>query len=259
MHAAFDLTPDGRHVVLATFEEELYWFDNVKGKATLVSVAADRRDPEVVWGPEGRSIAYAARGKTRRVLRQKLEGGDPEVLVEGPFSPEHWSRDGRRLALIETDARRARILTVSDSEAPTGLSEDFERLAGLRFSPDGNFIAYAALRTDRWDVYVSRVPPTEERWQISIDGGVQPRWRGDGKELYYLALDGAVMAADMKLGARAESSAPRPLFRAPLRPGWLNEFAVSDDGQRFLFDVPVYTPTTDYIHIVLNWGLSEPR
>ncbi len=88
-------------------------------------------------------------------------------------------------------------------------------------------------------VYLISRQPTDQKRQISTDGGVQPRWRRDGKELYYLALDGKLMAVDIRVDARIESGVPRPLFDTKLRVDPIrDQFAVTADGQRFLIQVP---------------------
>src|SRR6185295_9393797 len=105
----------------------------------------------------------------------------------------------------------------------------------------GEFVAFNIGATGRSEVFVKRFPPTDEQWQISNAGGMQPRWRADGRELFYLAPDGTMMGVDiMTLRPAFKASAPRRLFRTRINPNPGNEqYAVSADGQRFLILDPL--------------------
>jgi hypothetical protein len=100
-------------------------------------------------------------------------------------------------------------------------------------------------------------PATDQKRQISTDGGVQPRWRRDGKELYYLALDGRVMVVSLNIDSKIDSAVPRPLFNTglsvdPIR----DQFAATADGQRFLVQVPVVEGAPTPISVLVNWTAS---
>jgi hypothetical protein len=103
------------------------------------------------------------------------------------------------------------------------------------FSPDSKWIACNTNESGVWQVYVAPWPATGERWQVSSSGGAEARWRGDGRELYYLSLDGVMMAVDVSYSPRLTLSAPRRLFDAGVLVNpRQNHYAVSRDGQRFL-------------------------
>jgi hypothetical protein len=120
-------------------------------------------------------------------------------------------------------------------------------------SPDGRWIAYYADESGRAEVYVATFPAFNERRQVSNNGGVQPAWCKDGRELFYLALDGTMMSVPVKPGPPLETGVPQPLFptRIPLRPT-LDQFAVTGDGQRFLLIESRETDAPPF-KIVLNW------
>ncbi|HKO54958.1 MAG TPA: hypothetical protein VJ276_03710, partial [Thermoanaerobaculia bacterium] len=107
-----------------------------------------------------------------------------------------------------------------------------------QFSPDGRFIAYASDESGRPEVYVQPFPPTGAKWQVSGSGGEQPRWRRDGKELFFVAPDKKLMAAAVTLGSGAfDASPPKPLFDTTLSVGYLGisqAYDVDRDGQRFV-------------------------
>jgi hypothetical protein len=90
-----------------------------------------------------------------------------------------------------------------------------------QFSPDGKWVAYASNETGKWEIYVTSFPDARVRWQISSGGGEQPRWRGDGKELFYLSLDGKMMAAPVTTGAHFDAGTSVTLFQTtPVSPSW---------------------------------------
>jgi len=106
-------------------------------------------------------------------------------------------------------------------------------------------------------VYLVSFPAADQKRQISTDGGAQPRWRRDGKELYYLALDGQVMAVGLNIDSKIDSAVPQPLFNTrlsidPIR----DQFAVTADGKRFLVQVPVVEGAPTPISVRVNWTRS---
>ena len=116
-----------------------------------------------------------------------------------------------------------------------------------RFSPDGRWIAYNEVESGREQVFVVPFPPSGERWQISPSGGVQPEWRADGRELFYLDTTNALMAVDIRSQPSFAAGPPRRLFQTPLLGSDENEeYRVTADGQRFLLRVPIGRPTPNH-------------
>ena len=112
----------------------------------------------------------------------------------------------------------------------------------------------------QWEVYVRPFPEPGPRTRVSTGGGAQPRWRGDGPELFYLALDGTLMAMDIKSGAILEPGVPRKLFRTSVSGDpTFDQYAVTADGQRFLVLAPVGDAASSPITVALNWtaGLKK--
>ncbi len=110
----------------------------------------------------------------------------------------------------------------------------------------------------RYDVYAMPLPPGRGKWPISVDGGTEPAWRADGKELFYLAPDRHLMAIPIKVGSSLQRDTPRRLFEAPvsslLSPGITrNQYVVTGDGQRFLINQPVGKPSLFAITVVIDW------
>jgi len=126
-----------------------------------------------------------------------------------------------------------------------------------QFSPDGKWVAYASNESGKWEIYVTSFPYAHGRWQISSGGGEQPRWRGDGKELFFLSSDFKLMATPVTTGTNFDAGAPAALFQtAPRQPVLVYDlfvYDVSRDGQRFLINIPVRQPDTQPMSVILNW------
>jgi hypothetical protein len=133
--------------------------------------------------------------------------------------------------------------------APSGFIDQ------AQFSPDSRWIAYNADESGQLEVYLTSFPPTGERWLVSVGGGVQPVWRKDARELYYLGLDGSLKAVSLRLSERPSFSAPTRLFDTGLAAPspWLEQYAASADGQRFLILKPVEDSVRNSIGVILNW------
>jgi hypothetical protein len=120
-------------------------------------------------------------------------------------------------------------------------------------SPDGRWIAFNSTESGRWEVHAARFPDFTEKQQISIDGGVQPLWRRDSQELFYLDLRGQVMSVTLTKGSPRPFGVPRALFSTTLNPSpHVGEYAVTGDGQHFLALEPVGGAPAA-LTFVLNW------
>ena len=117
-------------------------------------------------------------------------------------------------------------------------------------------MAYTSNESGENQVYVQAVPAAEGKWQISTTGGSSPRWRSDGKEIFYIAPDLKVMAAPIKLGPTVEPGTPMPLFVLPPFPAIVNfQYIPSKDGQRFLVSAPAdgKDAAISALNVVTNW------
>jgi hypothetical protein len=140
---------------------------------------------------------------------------------------------------------------------PIGRTERGEREGQL--SPDLRWIAYDSSESGRRDVWIQAFPPTGSRWQISTGGGFSPRWRGDSRELHYVAADGRLMAVPIGDGNTPDPGAPRALFKTMFREGAYGSYAVSGDGQRFLMKVPPAAGDLTPITVIVNWPATLKR
>jgi hypothetical protein len=146
-------------------------------------------------------------------------------------------------------------LSPGDSTVTPQVATTFVEVQG-HVSPDGRFLAYTSNESGRFEIYVTSFPAGGGKWQVSLDGGTEPTWRGDGRELYYLALDRRLMAVDMLPGTPIEIGVPHRLFAAPVPRSIvaLNRYLPAPDGKKFLLvtllDRGAVSPTT----VILNWA-----
>ena len=189
-------------------------------------------------------------------------------MTAEPKTPLAWSPDGSVLLYVTQDPKTGAdlwALPVGESRGERKpfpvLQTPFDETAG-QFSPDGRWLAYQSNESGPAEVYVRPFPGSSGKWQVSIAGGNQPRWRPDGKELFYVAPDGRLMAVSIAVGAdkqTLEIAAPVPLFATRLASASgitgvarKPQYAVAPDG-RFLMNVAVEEATGPPITIVLNW------
>ena len=264
-HDNFDLGPDGTRILAAgtdaTGNDIVSLIDATRGVVSRI-VAGERgwaNDP--VWSPDGREFAYLQRSDRSRIMVRPVNGGDARTVYEPPDEDawvEDWSPDGRYLAVGTTQGwRHPRVLLVPVSGGePRLIPADGTFVDEYQFSPDGTWLAYNSDASGRHEIYVTPIPPTGERWQVSSDGGVQARWRGDGRELFYLGPGNALMAVSVEEGRTFRASAPRRLFTVPegLGSPILDEYAVTADGTSFLVAEPVHAAGVQPISVIVNWS-----
>jgi hypothetical protein len=149
-------------------------------------------------------------------------------------------------------------LHLADQKATVVLETTFpEGLAQL--SPDGRWVAYSSDESGRGDVYVQPFPGLGAKTKVSRDGGIAPRWRGDGKELFFVLDYRTLMAAEVKAGETFAAGEPKPLFRARFKQATPPSYDVTADGQRFLANVITSDETPAPITLVQNWAAALKR
>jgi hypothetical protein len=168
-----------------------------------------------------------------------------------------WSRDGRYLlfsATTSSDYDLWLLPLARDSKPVRFLSAPGDQWHG-NFSPDGKLVAYTSSESGRFEVHVQTLPLTDRQWTVSTTGGYEPRWRADGRELFYLSTDQKVMAVG--IGPGPSFGAPTALFPVRVAGGGVSSqrthYVPSRDGQRFLINTPTGDPAVVPITVVLNW------
>jgi serine/threonine protein kinase/Tol biopolymer transport system component len=247
------LSPDDKRVALErTGAAAGVWLlELATGIPTRLTFNGSESDP--IWSPEGRELVftdYRAGNLHRRVI-----GNSEDKLLpysEGSYYAQEWAPDGGSILIINQDGRSLYRLPLSGARKPELLLETSFAKDQFHVSPDGRWIAYNSLESGRWEVYVAAFPSFADKRQVSRGGGGQPQWRKDGKELFYLALDGNLMAVRTTSGAAFNAGVPASLFRAPIRVDpVIDQYGVARDGQRFIF-APFDSAVP--ITVLVNWA-----
>jgi Tol biopolymer transport system component len=247
------LSPDEKRVALARGgpggSTDLWLHELARGSDTRFTFSGGR-NAEPVWSPDGRRLAFGSgRAGVSNLYHKDTSGAGQDEALLDPGSARFvtdWSRDGRFLLYSELTAKSQdiQVLPLDGDRKPISfLQTEFLESQG-QFSPDGRWVAYTSDESGRLEVYVRPFPPTGPggKWKVSIAGGQLPRWRRDGKELFYIAPDRKLMAAGVNAAAGPppsfEASSPQALFETrmvPSTPGFnVFYYAVAGDGKRFL-------------------------
>lgn len=211
-----------------------------------------------IWSPDGSRIIFASNRELKFDLYLKdANGAQEEKIIPQDGAdrfPTDWSRDGKYVLYERApDIWYLRLADLQPAQFLKGVST----LRSPRFSPDGKWVAYSSNESGRWEVYVTSFPEAHGKWQVSNAGGEQPRWRGDGKELFYLSSEAKIMAVPVKTGADFDAGTPAALFQANPREMFATSeifaYDVSKDGQRFLINTQTKTAMAP-MSVVLNWA-----
>ncbi len=218
-----------------------------------------------IWNPDASRLTFASNRQLRMDLFIKNSDGAQEeqslLRDENDKFPCDWFRDARYI-LYAIGESSLHYVTLPELKTSLFLKAP-SVLRNAQFSPDEKWVAYASNETGKWEIYVTSFPEARGRWQVSTGGGEQPRWRGDGKELFYLSSDGKMMAAPVTIGANFDVGRPVELFQTtPRQPVSFNDQVVYDvrpDGQRFLILTQMKQADSAPMSVVLNWPAKVTR
>jgi eukaryotic-like serine/threonine-protein kinase len=280
------LSPDGTRAItditdLKADNLDVWIQDLVKGTSTRFTFDP-AEETSGVWSRDGQTIAYRDVRGGSGVNLKKANGLEPEkslvklgvatdVAAIGNTNgydliPNSWSPDDSQiLCALQTstvESRGSELVLVPAAGGPLKpfLSGDGSR-TNAQISTDGKWVAYASNESGAWEIYVTTFPAGAGKWQISRGGGTEPRWRGDGKELFYLGPTAMLMAVPIQANETFSSGAPAPMFqvraRAPISSTDLFTYDVTKDGQRFLVNQYVEPEHVAPLTIVQH-ALSDP-
>jgi Tol biopolymer transport system component len=218
------------------------------------------------WSADGTSLTFV---RGRALLQRRVDGtGAERTMFVSPqlASLGDWSADGRLYVVREVPTVGGSgigtlwLVPATPGATATPLSNPETRGFNGRFSPDGKWVAYNSDDSGITEVYVQRIPSDGVKWKISQNGGVRPRWRRDGKEIFFIETGnvngaGRLMAAPVELGTSVRVSASQPIVEVPFVPANANNYpySVSADGQRILVIQSADDADRLAMTIVLNW------
>jgi serine/threonine protein kinase/Tol biopolymer transport system component len=270
-----DLAPDDRRVMFEWQQgplADIWIIDATTGtKSRITTNLDDETSP--LWLPDGKRVAFAGRRAGRyRIFFKRADGsGEETQFLENPTDdvwPVAASSDGLWLAFGKGVASGTAhgslcITPLREGGTPRVLIPTSDGFQGARFSPDGKWLAFAATVSGRVEVYVSPLPSSGEglsaRWQVSGNGGDRPRWRGDGRELYYVRLDGTIMAVSVNgAGTEFRVDGEKPLFQVFQRI-MMETIDVTGNGERFVINT-LGGDEGEPLAVVTNWlGTLPPQ
>ena len=265
------LSPDGTRMAVArdnANNTDIWLVEFARGNSMRLTFDPGQ-DTDPIWSPDGAQIVYSSdRNGTYGLYRKSASGAGEEQLLlksDEQLVPTDWSRDGRFLLYTAIGAKTAQdawVLPMEGDRKPIPFLMTPFREGAARFSPDGRWVAYQSDESGRTEVYVRPFPASSGgggQWLVSNGGGVGPRWRRDGKELFFISQDRRVMAVEVNASPSFKAGIPKPLFGVPLISTALPIWDVSADGQRFLNHATPEGTGVAPITIVTNWqaGLKK--
>jgi serine/threonine protein kinase len=247
---------------------DIWLRDLVRGAdSRLTSNTSRNLDP--FWSPKGDRVLFSSNRGGSFNLYQRAVGGssEDESLVSNPNIkvPDQWTRDGRFVVYTESDPKTKWDLWVlsmsGDERKPIQfLHSQFNELYG-QLSPDNRWMAYTSDESGQREVYVRRFPEGDSQVRISTAGGEQPRWRGDGKELFFVSLDGKITCVPMNVAPGPKRAigvgAPVPLFETQILEGSGHvafQYDVTADGKRFVVATASAAASATPLTVVVNWS-----
>ena len=263
---SFDLSPDGTYVVFSDSIPGSLWLidtsrDNATRRLTDGELDADPR-----FSRDATSVMFGSGLAGRRGLfRMSLSSRDRVPVLSAPppmagtlpgqIYMHDWSPDGRSVLYQDVENNVMSIPITGGEPQLIAKSTGGFGVNQAHFSPDGRWVSYNSDETGREEVFVTPFPPNGDRFQVSTGGGVQPLWRGDGREIFYLDLTGNLVSVDVVPAAAFSTGPLRVLFHTGLiSPGTqVEDYEVTADGQRFLIGLPAAGSAPAELKLVFNW------
>ena len=265
------LSPDDGYVAVDRTDVkgnnvDIWIEDTKKGTASRFTFAPEE-EVTPSWSRDGQRIAYRSVKVSTTIQVKNAKGTEAEQPIYSPkgtasdeFITNSWSVDDQEilctsqtaksttsLQLVSTKGAGAKPFVVGDANYTNG-----------QFSPDGKWVAYASNESGDWEIYVTTYPGATGKWQVSRGGGTEPRWRGDGKEMYYIGPHGELTAVDLNPGTTFSVGTPVKLFAFQARAGIsstdLFTYDVTKDGKRFIVNRYLRPETVRPLVVVLGVG-----
>ena len=259
VYTAVDLSPTGTRAVVVKggsgwIQNRDLWLANLTSNMFESFTSHPGLESSPSWSPDGGRIAYhSSQAGVISPFVKDLQTGREEQLFQPKegVAVDDWTRSDA--IVLRTYGTAVYALPVTGERKLQLLADTPYVKDQLQVSPDGQWIAFNSDESKAWEVYVARFPEFTDKRRVSVGGGVQPRWREDGRELFYLAPDGTMMVVPSDGSSRA-----RRLFTTSLSPPahQLSEYDVTSNGQRFLLLEPASTRSQIFTYL-LNWSHAE--
>src|ERR1700690_420926 len=274
------LSPDGSRVAVDISDQKAnnvdIWLENVSGAGSSRFTFDPAEEVVGVWSRDGSRLAYrtagggngiagllvkAASGLEREKIAFNFSIGN-KIAASDDIVPNSWTLDNQSiLSTHQTVAGNHLLLVLADGTAATPFLPGAGNQSNGQISPDGKWVAYASDESGNWEIYVSTFPGGVGKWQVSRGGGTEPRWRGDGKEIFYLGPSGTMTAVAVSTVWTFSTGTPAPLFqfhgRAPISSTDVFSYDVAKDGKRFLVNRYVKPASITPLTIMLNAGAEK--
>ncbi len=257
-----ELPPQGLKAAVSVNEgsnRDIWLFDIARGLRTRFTFDPAEEN-SVTWSPDGEDLLFASNRKGSYDIFRKAANGSGSEVALGAFQvgygPMSWSPDGRFVLAWRGGLGAGDVWAVplgGDQKPFPFLQTRFDEAAAV-ISPDGRWVAYVSNESGRYEVYVTSFPMPGGKWQVSTAGGHWPRWRRDGREIFYLTPESRLMAAAVNgQGSAFDVGSVQALFQTRARLNRRYMYDVSRDGQRFLINTLVEQAAVQPITLVVNW------
>jgi Tol biopolymer transport system component len=257
---AIRLSPDGSAIAYSVRDPLIggndIWLHDFRRNIDTRLTTERSSENSPIWTPDGRTIVYAADRKGPPHIHARDVGGSEERQITAPStavqSASAITADGRFVLYSDVDpvtGRDVMMAPLDGRAAPVPLVHTSAQEGGARPSPDGRWLAYASNESGRNEVYVRPFHNEQTHWQVSRAGGGFARWRGDGRELFYIEGGTRIMSVDVSAGAAFDVSAPRVLFSRQA----FADYDVTADGKKFVFAMLDPEAEAGTINAILNW------
>jgi Tol biopolymer transport system component len=270
------LSPDGSRVAVDISDEKAnnvdIWIESTTAAGNSRFTFDPSEEVTGVWSRGGNILAYRkgdAEGTSLYLKpatgleRERKRYATPKSRMDD-IIPNSWSLDDQQILCTRQTASGdyLELLPVAGGEPTRFLTSKGSERNG-QISPDGKWVAYASDESGNWEIYVTSFPAAAGKWQVSRGGGTEPRWRGDGKEIFYIAPGGALTAVPVNSESVFATGTPAPLFqirgRAPISSTDVFTYDVAKDGKRFLVNRYVKPEHVAPLTILLNAPTGTPR
>ncbi len=267
------LSPDGTRLAMNVWRDnnmDVWVYDLQRGGSTRLTFD-EGRDDDHIWSPDSQYLAFSstAGNQSANIYQVRADGsGEVERLTtgDGEHVPMAWSPDGKFIAYENYGPQGNAdiwVLPLGGNQEPQLFANADAYEGHADFSPNGRWIAYVSSESGTAEIYVRSYPPGPGKWQGSDNGGVQPRWSADGRELFFRTNDGIMVVAVETEGDSFGRGVPKQLFEGNFLGGMAGvvvggetymDYDVSADGQQFvMFPDAGQSTQTGMVTLVINW------